>query len=623
MSHDHAETKPPCDQTSLPDQLDSFGGGWYDLNHNSFFTRYLFLTIVMIIWPWIFFGVVWGAGGIQLHNSHAANNPKDTLYFVTAISNIIGMMSAYLFSKAVASLAQKRVVHKSMAISDVSFFTALKNRVPSFSLFRRGRRHLLVMVILYLIIFALITPGLTALLTPIHFNQKVQLFGTELDFASNHSDCIDWFHNYSIPTTCDWETYNGLRYTNCLAENQLVDVLESGRSNMLSLLSEADVSVTYIQLGTKGGLRFVGPLNGLLPNGPNGVPAFNTLDARSLSFFPDANTTDPRHSSYNYTLELQGISNNVTCIYDTTSPVIATNTTTGLMQYNGSCPPNQDFLLNSTFLEQTSPHSLGFWACRTAPSANSYYLYLQGNSNYQRTIGNMTCTVSPILPTVFPLTYTGQSGTFYAQSQNSSSPVSFTTLGDEMMMSIGSIVWEAQSSVSNLLAEAITTLGVKSFSLSSDAQQFEYLPLYEAMIKGILDYEATYIRLLYSARADRPPQSCLRTVNGIAYLDVFGWTSTGHTGAYLIPIMLVNLTTLIILVVAMCTGDSGTNTRLLPRFDPTDPESLILSHDPSGRHLLTATAQPTNPSPWGALVGFGRNKEGIYRLWPKDEIVSK
>jgi len=189
-------------------------------------------------------------------------------------------------------------------------------------------------------------------------------------------------------------------------------------------------------------------------------------------------------------------------------------------------------------------------------------------------------------------------------------------------MSMGSILWEAQSLVSNLVAESIITLGVKSFSLPPSAPNETYLRLYEAMIQGIFDYEATYIRLLYSTqRNEQTPLSCLRTVNGTAYLDVFGWTSTSHTGAYLIPITLVNLATFIILVIAMCTGDSGT--KLLPRFDPTDPESLILSHDPSGKHLLTATSEPANPTPWGALVGFGRNKQGIYRLWPKHEIVSK
>lgn len=203
-----AETKPPGDGSgSLHDEINSLsdeGSHWYNLKHNTFFSRYLLLTIIMIIWPWIFFGIVWGSGGVSLHNSAAENNPKDTLYFVTAISNIIGLIVAHLFSKAVASLAQKRVVYKNMAIADVSFFTALKNRVPSFSLLRRGRRHLLIMVVVYLIIFALITPGITALLTPIHFTRTISLQGKELDFSSNDTDCISWLRNYTPPDSCDW-----------------------------------------------------------------------------------------------------------------------------------------------------------------------------------------------------------------------------------------------------------------------------------------------------------------------------------------------------------------------------------------------------------------------------------
>lgn len=128
--------------------------------------------------------------------------------------------------------------------------------------------------------------------------------------------------------------------------------------------------------------------------------------------------------------------------------------------------------------------------------------------------------------------------------------------------------------------------------------------------------QATYIRLLYSAKVDdTTPESCQRQVNGSADLEKFGWSSSSHNAAYLLPVTLINLTTLVILVVAMRTG-----TKLLPRFDPTDPESLILSHDASGIQLLTVTSQPTNPIPWRNLVAFGRNKNGVYRLWPKDEV---
>jgi len=65
-------------------------------------------------------------------------------------------------------------------------------------------------------------------------------------------------------------------YTNCLGENQMVDVLESGRGNVglnlfrqqwdlsslqiLSLLSNNSDSHTLSQLGARGGPRILGPI---------------------------------------------------------------------------------------------------------------------------------------------------------------------------------------------------------------------------------------------------------------------------------------------------------------------------------------------------------------------------
>jgi len=328
------------------------------------------------------------------------------------------------------------------------------------------------------------------------------------------------------------------------------------------------------------------------------------------------------HPTYNYTLELQGISSNVTCAYNPDSPVALTIPLTDIWQFAGACtPPEQDLYLNTTtFVSLASNNSLAFWACLAEPT-DSYNLYFRGYSNYKTEIGNITCTLSPIRPTVFPLTYTGLSDIFTTQAPIATAPSSSSQIGSPMVNSLGSIVWEAQDVQSNLFAESIITAGVKSFVLPPETQSAGYLRLYEAMIQGILDYEATYVRLLYSTQVnEQTPASCMRTVNGHAYLDVFGWNSTSHNGGYLIPLTLVNLTTLVILVVAMCTGDSTKN--LLPRFDPTDPESLILSHDASGGHLRAATTEPTNPTPWGALVAFGKNKDGIYRLWPKNEVVS-
>lgn len=393
-----------------------------------------------------------------------------------------------------------------------------------------------------------------------------------------------------------------------------------------------NVSVTYTQLGAAGGLRMLGTTRGLLPNGPNGIPAFNTLDAISASFF-----SPMLHPTYNYTLELQGTSNNVSCAYDISSPVNIAPATPDLWQFDGTCPPGQDIFNITAFTSQESNNYLGFWACLADPSSSSSKLYLRGTGlNYRGEIGNITCTVSPIQPTLFKLTYTGQPGTFSTQAPIPSSQ-NLPTVDLRMLMvkSLGSVVWEAQSQVSNLVAESVFTFGAKSFGLPPLVQNAGYLALYEKMIEGIFDYQvrpvllpiffanifgqATYIRLLYSTHVDdSTPSSCMRTVNGSADLQVFGWSANSQTGVYLLPITIINLTTLVILVIAMCTDDKGT--KLLPRFDPTDPESLILSHDESGRLLRAVTVEPNGHAAWSSIVAFGRNKAGIYRLWPREKV---
>ena len=180
---------------------------WYEQNHNKTFIIYLLITTIMTIWPWIFFGAVFGLGGIamQHHVARVANNhPQDVSFFVTSISNIFSFIITYLFSKAAASVAQKWVVHKNVDITRISFLTALKNQAFPTYLYQQGRYRPLAIVVLYMVIFIFVTPGITALLLPVPFIRHVSLSGTELDFASTDTNCINWFNNNTIPDTCNW-----------------------------------------------------------------------------------------------------------------------------------------------------------------------------------------------------------------------------------------------------------------------------------------------------------------------------------------------------------------------------------------------------------------------------------
>lgn len=215
MSNTQKNTEPK----SLPEETNSLleeaaplrdeTRDWYHLNHDAYFSLCLLSTVVMIIWPWIIFGVVQGSGGIQLQpNTRIAEKySQEISFFVTSVAGVINAIITYLFSSAVANLAKKQVIHRNMTISRIIFFIALRTRALPSSLFQRRRCRLFLPVILYIILFTFITPGITVLLLPIDFTRSTPLDGIELDFGSNDTDCVNWFNDNIIPDTlaCNWK----------------------------------------------------------------------------------------------------------------------------------------------------------------------------------------------------------------------------------------------------------------------------------------------------------------------------------------------------------------------------------------------------------------------------------
>ena len=250
---------------------------------------------------------------------------------------------------------------------------------------------------------------------------------------------------------------------------------------MLSKLTNA--STVHNRLVGVIGLYFLGSSRGVLPIGPNGVAGFRmALDADLLS--------DPSHT---YTLDLQGVSSNVSCVYDTQTPINYSYPFPLTYQYNGTCPPGQDFLLNSSFFVPASNRTLGFWACQTSPSRNSYTMYLEGRKTYADTIGNITCNISPIQPAVFSVNYTGQLGAFTILEQISASPNTSSDLVVSAMLGLGDTIWRAQSVAGNLVADSALNFGIQSLGLAPNSQNPTYLRIFEALIQGILDYEVRSI----------------------------------------------------------------------------------------------------------------------------------
>jgi hypothetical protein len=261
---------------------------------------------------------------------------------------------------------------------------------------------------------------------------------------------------------------------------------------ILSLISSNTEALSLSQLGAEDGLRFLGPIRGVLPIGPNGVPAFNTLKPSVFEKNPAGMI------SYNYTVDLQGLHSNITCKYDTVSPIgfSASPGNTLMVSYNANCSDHglADVLTN--VIQLTTPNgnnTLTSWSCKSVQTENgpdpTYYIYLRGRVNYQASIGNITCALSPIQPAVFPVTYQTSPGTFSSQEPTATFTNAFPTLIERVLAALAGVIREAQSIESNLVAESVFTFGVKAFHLPPYQRNDQYLHLYEAMLQGMIEYQ--------------------------------------------------------------------------------------------------------------------------------------
>ncbi|KDR76157.1 hypothetical protein GALMADRAFT_225838 [Galerina marginata CBS 339.88] len=550
----------------------------------------LFIIFIMLCWPWAFFGVLLAHGNIQLSGHFAdivKNNPRNINFCITLIAVISNLIMGSLFSTSILRHSQTWMAPRDkVSFYHLSLISAFRNRHFPWGweelkyMLARKRWTRPALVLLCISCFTFITSGVTTILTPFPIELQAPLNGTELNFSPNASSaCLDWLNAQTMPmpitNTCQWKTYGnqGLNYNTC-RDSAMTDILQSGRLNALALSNVSEV-ITFSGLGAKGGLRVLQPLRGALPIGPDGVRTFDTLNStllsnlstslrnisESTSFFP----------SYIYTLHQQGIASNITCTHDTQSPVrvySADQTAVGTVQFNGTCDGQDSVLPNgTTFTSLSSNNSLTFWACKSRTEASSYSLYLRGLQNYTKPIGNITCTAL-IKPAIIAVKYDSYLGVFWSHHTNRTSPTTtFPGFIDQAVGALGTLIADAQTQEVNLVAETVTSLADNFFNFQGGDLQTDYLLLYQAMLEGILEYEVAYTRLLYTV--NNPPASCNAAVKGWVTYTALGWTVDFAFIGYLLPMTLINLTSLILLLVAMFKSKKGRW-----QIDPTDPKQL-------------------------------------------------
>jgi hypothetical protein len=314
--------------------------------------------------------------------------------------------------------------------------------------------------------------------------------------------------------------------------------------------------------------------------------------------------------SYNYTVTQQGLESGVSCSYESTSPIrygpVPGLNTQVVATYNGTCDaavglePMLEDVLQYTTLNANS--TLTFWACKQTPQPGfdpTYFVYLRGRNFYAQSIGNIACQISPIRFRDYQVQYLSVPRYFTAQAvtpiDGASRPTTFARYTEDAIRGLGNIVWESQNWSSNLVAEAVFSLGAKELGLSTRQQDPMYLRLYEGMIQGMLEYEvscpisyhlfnyvlttvvqATYLRLIYNVFASirsPPPPACLRQVGGPVSYAVRGWyiQDAATQAGLLIPMTLINLASFSLLIACFVIGKF----KYKYNFDATDNISLL------------------------------------------------
>jgi len=186
---------------------------------------------ILLLWPWVFLTIIWSRDGIQMDN-HVAKVVKDypqrTSFFITFLGNIVSIIISIIFSTAVVRFSQKWTTNNNhVTVFDVSLISAFQNQKWPWGI--KDHKYLLVrnrwlpavLAGVCIASFALVPSGTTSLITPVPFNRRWPLTGTELDFSSNAADCINWFAeipSLSMTRFCGWKV-GSLSLNECLTNH--------------------------------------------------------------------------------------------------------------------------------------------------------------------------------------------------------------------------------------------------------------------------------------------------------------------------------------------------------------------------------------------------------------------
>ncbi|TFK71632.1 hypothetical protein BDN72DRAFT_895469 [Pluteus cervinus] len=590
-------------------------------------------TFLLLIAPWIFYGIVVHKTQLILGRSAAeqvANHPRTTTHAVVTLAGLLSTAVTFLFGASVVCVAQKWIAthkpppadliaansdrrltgtdKKPLRIGYLGRLAKIKGLQPVLAFNSRRARALTILAFLLYTSCNQATAGIAAMFTPQPVSLTTSLTGSEIDFASTDTECIAWYQAHPPPQTCGYNERNGFTFTTCLGENQLFDVIQAGRDN--AALVNSSVPSTFPRLN---GTRFLGTFPGVLVAGPNGLNEFSTISPGNSKAFAESPSPG---ISYNYSLPLQGVSLGVSCDYSNET-IVAVSADLPFLNWNTSCPPGTDDFLqlfDDAYQTLASNLTMGVWACKQNATDNkplSYSIYLRGVNSYLPVIGNMTCVVDVALAD-YEIEYLGAVEYFTTTegpnlvNATGSSPDVFVGVFDEVIRRGVDVVINSQTGLTgNLVAETMLALGAEFYGLNQTARDERYPQLLSKIFQGMLNYQvsrlasfracfttdfaqAGYLRLLYAGLDTTLPQNCLRDVSGVVTYPGIGWSTLNEqfNPAFLAPHSVVLLLTLVLFIAALFMPEPWDS------WDPTDPsEVAVAAHQDKLRFITNPVAE--------------------------------
>ncbi|KAJ6459601.1 hypothetical protein C8R45DRAFT_1182475 [Mycena sanguinolenta] len=533
-------------------------------------------TLLLAI-SWGFLSAVRSREQIPLSRTLAElvqENPQSKTYVITFLSTALSTLSSYLFSQAVR---QAILIHLTnpTTISALRFGISVSTRSLLLDLEN-------INVPLVTGVFFLAALGQTAswssLLTPNDMTLYTPMQGTELDFSSEAF--LGQFPQYYGEIV----TY---------LSSALLSVIDtSGTTSAMSLLG-------YPTVLDYAGLAFEGSIN----TGSTGgiFPIMVEIDApianRANFFTHNTSPLPPFYTSYNITMSQQGLTAAVSCqdrtgqLNATSDPPfqrLATDATIDIgsqpfpytaFSFMSACAGETEYTYS--YISSTNDTVIAMACPQNDTSGgymNTYTVIIDSQGIYQD-MGTMVCTVSPQIQNVTSY-YVGRF--VYTETDSAYPPINLPLNSTLFYWGLVEGLMYGQGTTRNAVGDAIESILTDQIAGN---QPVDYLTLWEAYIRGVVEFVGTAMKQRLSAPGpfQQPPSNLnmIKSTNGTATMTTIGWQYKGAASfAILIPSTFFAIASILIVLFTQF------RSRGIPvqhvAFDPSNPTVLMAAASAGG-----------------------------------------